>query len=499
MPFDPTAPKAARAVYLTAFNKHKHRGQAEAHKRGVRAVQISGWFKTNKGWQQLHPDLSEKVEVREAILQPDGTYVIQDVPVFYPNSVKGKKLPFDADENRRMIRNTNASIATGAQKPGIIEGHPHPDAAMIGTQLDANGFGVNWREYKKPGWAMCDLIDVKPHMVLRLQDHKLTGLSAGLAMDAGGLNKRFGHVAMLGGTAQALSSLPSIDVYSSSALYFSAEQPRITMSKMSPGCKAKMAAFQAATAAYEAAEASEMTGEPGFESKMADAYQSVTAAYAAMNDEMMGNPGNNPVVSEGGPPADQMGPEGTGAVSEAMGPATGVTEMPEEGEYSEPTVDFVSEPEEYLRQLNDNARKSDARSRKLAAIVNLQQVKLRDADNRQRFAIFSAQVETLRREGRPLPAKEAVKADYDLLYQSANPEQALTSRLAFYRSIPAAQTPATVNRRQPVVDRTEAVKPYKAADPSAHQYSTQELEDIVPDADPEKLAFAAIGADCPTF
>lgn len=267
--------------------KEQGRSQAEQHAHGLRHLNHAGYFKGPKGWTKIHPDLREKVEVREAFPQPDGTFAIYDVTVFYPNAVKSMKgIPevYTADDIRQIISNTNFAIAhEGGQKPGILEGHPNIMQAAIGTEMDVHGFAVNWRESPRgAGWAMCDLIHVDPEYVDRLKKKKLTGMSAYIAEDNEKLNRRFGHVALLGGSTAALSHLPMHDVYesccfSAQASYFQGEPMKLTDKQ-----KQCFAAAVKAGAGYAAAEAAFGAKEPGAEMKMNEAAQACYAASSAM-------------------------------------------------------------------------------------------------------------------------------------------------------------------------------------------------------------------------
>src|SRR5688572_3939365 len=87
------------------------RGAGDARRYALSQVRNAGWFRTAGGWRQLTPDLRAKVNVREAVRQPDGRYVIEDVDCFYPNSVKGAAEQYTAAQIRRIVRNTNAGIA----------------------------------------------------------------------------------------------------------------------------------------------------------------------------------------------------------------------------------------------------------------------------------------------------------------------------------------------------------------------------------------------------
>lgn len=273
----------------------KGKSRADAHLSGLRHVNHAGFFKGPSGWKQLHPDLRDKVNMREAIPQPDGTFAIYDVDAFLPNAVKGENEVYDAKRILRIIDNTNGMIAAGGQKPGLLEGHPSLLQAMNGMQMDSHGHPINWRKSPRgAGWARCDIVHVDPEMIDRLKKKKLTGLSAYVAKDAGSLNERFGHVALLGGSTQALSSLPMHDVYASccfsaDAAFFQGEQ--IMLNDKQKKC------FDAAVKAgvgYAAAEASFGAKEPGADMKMkqakADCF-SAAAAFKASFDDMSGDAG----------------------------------------------------------------------------------------------------------------------------------------------------------------------------------------------------------------
>lgn len=272
----------------------KNQTKPEAQKYAMRQVQLAGWYRTSDGWKRVAPDVRDKVNVRQAVQQPDGRYFIPDVDVFYPNATKGAALPFDASDIAGMVKNTNRMIAAGSQRPGLTEGHPHPLQSITGKQLDTFGFAVNWKKHpSKSGWARCDLIDVSPDAIHRLRDRKLTGLSAGIVQDAGELNRRFGHVAMLGGTTQSLSQLPVTEIYSvSNQVCFSADgtvPPRGQAHSTSKETTMPMDATQAKDmadcySALSAAHASFAAGEEGADAKLEEAekkHKDCLAKYAA--------------------------------------------------------------------------------------------------------------------------------------------------------------------------------------------------------------------------
>ncbi len=282
----------------------KSRGEQHAH--GLRHLNHAGFFKGPKGWQRVHADLRDKVEVREAYPQPGGTFTIYDCTVFYPNAVKslkGTPEVYTADDIRQIIKNTNFAIEhEGGQKPGILEGHPNMLQAMNGMQMDVHGFAVNWRESPRgAGWAMCDLIGVDPEYVDRLKKKKLTGMSAYIAEDNEKLNRRFGHVALLGGSTQALSHLPMHDVYaaccfSANPAYFQGEPMKLT-----PKQEQCFAAMAKAGAGYAAAQAAFSAKEPGADMKVKEATGNCFSAFAAAKGAFddgggMGGAGEDPTA-----------------------------------------------------------------------------------------------------------------------------------------------------------------------------------------------------------
>lgn len=271
--------------------KKKGKSVADQHAHGLRMLNHAGFFKKGGKWVPVHPDLRDKVNVREAWPQPDGTYCIYDVSVFYPNavkSIKGTPEVYTAEDIRRIIQNTNYAIAhEGGQKPGILEGHPNMLQAMNGMQMDVHGFAVNWREDPRgDGWAMCDLVHVDPEYVERLKKKKLTGLSAYIAEDNEKQNRRFGHVALLGGSTQALSHLPMHDVYA--ACCFSADAAFFQETPMKMSKEQCFAAMDKAVKGYSAAQASFAAKEPGADMKMMQAGKDCYAASRAFAGDEMG-------------------------------------------------------------------------------------------------------------------------------------------------------------------------------------------------------------------
>jgi hypothetical protein len=425
-PFDESAPKELKGLYDREYKNHSRSdlSHEEIHRRALRMTQHAGWYKGNKGWKRILPDLRDKVAIREAVRQPDGKYFIDGVYVFYPNAVKGEGLPYSESDIERMIENTNRSILSGSQKPGLTEGHAVPEHHLLGKQIDAHGFGVNWRKDPKgrKGWAMCSLIDVEPEYVQRMKDRKLTGLSAGIAKDSNGLNRRFGHVALLGGASQALSHLPTHEIFSGGSMFFSADtetfpKGRSTMKRLTPKQRECYSAMHTAFEAYAAAEKCNELGEPGAESKMDEAYGAFTSAHSNFMGEI--NP-SSPQELAGGP----------GAAPDEMG-----MQQPEPApQPSGASPEFSADPAAAFAALQDEVKSQQAKFESLQkahyALIG-----------RQAKQNFDSTVDTLRREGRQLPGN--LDALFTSCMDNKNPSKALTTLIESLRSLPPKQTPAT--------------------------------------------------------
>lgn len=190
----------------------------------MQQVGNAGWYQTGGGWKRLGPDVREKVNMRRAELQPNGTYLIRDVDVFYANDLgrtaDGKKVEYTADDVKAHISRTNESIASGGQRPALCISHPHPLNKVGGVAIMANGGGVNFRQSpRRADMARCDLVDVTADFVQKCRNREITGLSAGCLEDG-----RFGHIAALGAESQRLPELPQMMVYSDeNTIFFSAE------------------------------------------------------------------------------------------------------------------------------------------------------------------------------------------------------------------------------------------------------------------------------------
>lgn len=285
------APADVRRLYADAMDAGERKGQAkaEAKKFAIRQVQLAGWYRTLDGWKRIAPDVRDKVNIRQAHPQPDGRYLITDVDIFYPNATKGANWILGDKAVEGFCKNTNRIITSGAQRPGLVEGHQHNAAKMLGVQQDSLGFAINFRPHpSKSGWARCDLVDVVPEAVERMRDRKVTGLSAEVAYDAGRLNGRFQRVSLLGGSIQSLSYLPVTEVYSvSNQLCFSADGtfPPRRQAHQHEDLPMPMDTTQAnelaqSYSALSAAHASFAAGEEGADSKLDEAIKSHAACVA---------------------------------------------------------------------------------------------------------------------------------------------------------------------------------------------------------------------------
>ena len=263
----------------------------------LRKANLSGWFVVKGKWERMGPDVLNKVHLAKAEKQPDGTYIIRDVPIFYPNAVKGKI--YSADEIRSIIKNTNNGVNAGGQMPALAKEHPHLGNKIGGVPQQSFGCGINFHEIPgKKGWASCDLVNVAPKLVEEEWKHqRWTGISAGIVNDAEGTNRRFGHIALLGAEAQALSHLPTTHVFSAASeagiVCFSASYSG-TRPMPTPNYAAMAATSRAFAAACDAA----VANEPGADAK-------VKETFSALSEET----GKAAGASHTPPPSDSQKPE----------------------------------------------------------------------------------------------------------------------------------------------------------------------------------------------
>ena len=295
-------PPELAKVYTAAKERAVDSGATEqvATDMGLRAIQHAGWYLTSEGWQQLSPDVRDRVQVRQAIPQPTGQSLIRNVLCFYANAVKEDD-PYDQGMVRSIIDNTNRALQSGSQTVGIIKTHPNPINKAVGKFPKLYGEAFNFREpMDKPGWVECDLL-VNPELADEWKQKQITGLSVGIFGDAGGLNRRIGHVAAMGAETQALSALPRTEVFASSRMVCFAAEPFETGSKMT-----KSQCYAAMAAAYAAKEA----GEEGADAKLAEAkkmFDAMAGDDAAPNNMADPNVAQTDSVATGGNPVMATG------------------------------------------------------------------------------------------------------------------------------------------------------------------------------------------------
>ena len=299
-------PADVKAIYEREIrNVPTTMGTAEAIQFAYRMIQLAGWYVTSTGWRKLAPDVHSKVNVRFADQQPNGRYLVCDVDVFYPNAVKGdgdgNPIQYAAADTAKIIKNTNRMIESGGQKPAVTRQHPTKEQKNNGIKEPSLGEAINFRNSPRgAGWIRCDLADLNAGLVDEWRDRRATGLSAAFVGDAGKLNRRIGHVAVLS-EAQALSALPATEIFSvQDQLCFSADEADFnpkrasnkdqTMAKSKEFCGRMKGAYSALSAAYAAMEA----GEEGADAKMGEATSGYSAArndYAAdVADDTPGGP-----------------------------------------------------------------------------------------------------------------------------------------------------------------------------------------------------------------
>lgn len=255
-------------------------------------INAAGYYKLSSGWHQIREDVRGKISIEPAIRQPDGTYVVENVQIFYPNAVKrakkkdgteGDLVVFTADKIQRIIATTNAYIASGGHEPSILVGHPGSNETY------AAGRSVKFRIID--GRPYCTITHLAAEAARQWAAKGLMSVSAAFTSDVDDLNCRIAHVAILGSSSPALSHLKRTDIFmdyqaevqsesKDYVLAYSAEEPVIfrspTMSKETERAEKRRKCFSALDAAYAAKEA----GEPGHEKKVAEAYAAMKAEFS---------------------------------------------------------------------------------------------------------------------------------------------------------------------------------------------------------------------------
>jgi len=266
-------PDAVQTIYTDAGKRYRDEGlaPAEVEKQAWRDVQRAGWYETVDGWKQLGPNLTGKVNVRKLEKQPDGTFVVRGVPMLYPNAIKGSdpNSILDLKRIQKIAQNTNAEYATCGRATGVVLDHP----TKGGEFKPAFGKAIRYRAVSgDPNTYECDIVGLQADIADAWAQAKIIGLSPGIVADAGNLNERIGHLALLGAHAPALSHLPNTEVRyaaSETMVCFSTEPSQLQplRSPTMNNYPQKRAATEKLMAAYAAAEA----GEPESEKKIAEA------------------------------------------------------------------------------------------------------------------------------------------------------------------------------------------------------------------------------------
>lgn len=512
-----------------AMDKARDRGMKSEQARQLahREVRLAGFYKTNRGWTRLTGDLREKVNVREATKQPDGTYVICDVDVFYPNAVKGHEEEdrYTPEQIEQICENTNRAIEAGGQAPGLIEGHPNPFQQAMGSQAESHGIGVNWRTSPRGrGWARCDLVKVDPAIVARLQKGKLPGLSARINQDAGGLNKRFGHVALLGGDIQALSHLPTHEIFAAQQVCFSAAVAGQTSDKDLSMDKNKC--YSAMAHAY----ASMAAGEPDAESKLKEAKAQFAALADGGDDVTSAPPVAPPMPDDGaggdtaGAPAPQFdadfaGLEGLDPADDAAGgeqsadPTAGggaagapafsaETQLPEEPKLTgtdatlpqkldfaaQATETFVNDPVTAFQQLAKLTQTISGQNALLQRKVFAAEQREKQVTTRLRTTEFVNEINALRKSGRILPENKVLEAQFKQCFSAANPGEAVKNLVTFLKAIPKGQTRSSLS----MFDATAATRDFSADDAESIADVKREMRDVTGKAVSDEMVKAGM-------
>lgn len=403
----------------------------------LRQAQLAGWYVHGGTWKQLAPNVRDKVQVRRAHKQPDGRFVVTDVPVFYPNAVKPKldakghrigTLAWSAEEINEVCKNTNASIGSGSQAPPLRLGHYTAEQRAIGIQPPAYGRAVNFRQWKN-GMLLCDLVDIESEFAKDWMAGRQNGLSAGFVADDMGLNLRVGHVARLGAEPQALAYLPCTEIFSGDQFAFSAD-PAAPLSSYE-GNPMKMKKSQC-LAQMSAAYAAKEVGEKGWEDKVKEA----EASYAAAMTEDV----SDPTVS----PADVSSAAGTAGATGS----NGSTDMPFNA--AQFSASIAHDPAQAIlgivAPIMANQRRLDAQ---LSAVLR----KIESAEVTTQKSQFSAQVTELSK------SHEFSADEWISQYDAVGGNQNVLSKIidALKKFPPREKSLADLGQ---VVDRTVASDPF---------------------------------------
>lgn len=242
----------------------------------IRQAYQAGYAMVKGKWSKIGPDLREKINLRKAEEQPDGTFNVYGVDIFQENTAKGEEYAYTAEDIESLIQNNQAAIEAGGTPPGITIEHPTKMASALGNPSKAHGRAINFRASPRGnGMIRCDIVRLSPDVASDWKTGRYLGLSAGMVQDADGINKRIGHVALLGGEAPALSNLPMTEIYSAcekdSAVCFSAERvapPTQQSTNFQPQESSTMDPVQQCIADINAAATAVKAGEDGAQERL---------------------------------------------------------------------------------------------------------------------------------------------------------------------------------------------------------------------------------------
>src|SRR6185437_3169883 len=263
--------------------------------------------------------------------------------------------------------------------------------------------------------------------VLRQKSRPLTGLSAGISSDAGGLNERFNHVAVLGNSLQSLSQLPRTElseIYESNQVCFAAggadSFPR--KEKPMPLKEHEKKAHEQLAECYSSIAAgmkSFAAGEPDGENKLTEARKRLKACYDS-NTEMFDSMPDEPLMKQSHA-LEKQPAKGTEIITEegpsTLGDESGVHSFSAEGD--DPRIAKL------LKELQETKNQFAGAVGKLAR---------KD---------FDSEIAELRRAGHELPPDDAIAAQFQVCFSSAKPKDALSSLLGMFKSMPKRASAAS--------------------------------------------------------
>lgn len=486
--FGADAPEELTKTYLSEYRKHLAKGMndRDARLRAIRHTEHAGWLKGRDGWKQRAPDMRGKINVTEGVEQPDGTFFVPGVPVFYANAVKGADNSYAKDDIDQVLDNTVDAMKHGF-KPVLLEGHPDDTQKARGYQLPPQGYPINFRK-NKDGVVECDLKKVKPGYMKRLREETLPSLSVGYAMDRHGLGKVIAHVAGLGGTAPALRYLKPTEYFSVSGNYlcFSADTenfPKGRTSMLSKKHEDNFASMYSAFEACQAAKKAKEVGQPDADARIKEAdkmYKACAKAHFDAMSDMGDTAGGGDMAGMGAvgtaapmdtatapmPPVDSGAEDTTGAYDAEenmdnqgiipaqmpMGSATPAFSTIDDIKNYFSDTSAEANPALAFNALCDVVKQRDQVIDQLRANNNAFMLKQRADKNRLRCQNFQSEVVELRRSGRILPDDKTLTEQRDACFEAKDPDRALDLVIRGYKAQAGRQTPATFNGGRDVFD-----------------------------------------------